>query len=112
MRRPPIRSNIRPKISSMPRQKSEAATFLDIYKLLVEQKRLQQELASMEQRQQQITRRLAVIERQVSYLEQQADQFRSGTAPATPTPQHPQVAQPMPPSEPASHGYETLTLDY
>ncbi|MGF1498378.1 MAG: hypothetical protein ACFB8W_16380 [Elainellaceae cyanobacterium] len=112
MRRSPIRSNIRPKISSMPRQKSEAAAFLDIYKLVVEQKRLQQELVSMEQRQQQITQRLAVIERQVAHLEQQADHLRQGGAqPGSTTPGQ-RAISPAPQAGSLSQGFETLTLDY
>ncbi|PSB18397.1 hypothetical protein C7B76_08375 [filamentous cyanobacterium CCP2] len=67
---------IRPKISTMPRQQSEAAAFLDIYKLVIEKKRLQQELQGMEQRRQQIVDRLAVLETQVSTLEKAAHQLR------------------------------------
>jgi hypothetical protein len=54
-----------PKFSTMPRQKSELVAGVDIYKLLIEKKRLQQELEMMEQRRQQIYQRLAVLENQL-----------------------------------------------
>ncbi|MEM7773051.1 MAG: hypothetical protein AAF327_21395 [Cyanobacteria bacterium P01_A01_bin.37] len=76
MRRTPIRSNIRPKISTMPRQQTEAAAYLDIYKLVVEKKRLQDELESIQQRQGQISDRLSVIEAQIQTIEDKAHQIR------------------------------------
>jgi predicted nucleic acid-binding Zn-ribbon protein len=76
MRRPPAKGTIRPQISTMPRQKTEAATFLDLYKLVIEKKRLQQELQSLEQRRQQITDRIAVLDSQVAELENNVQQMR------------------------------------
>lgn len=75
MRRPSAKVTFRP-ISTMPRQKTEAAAFLDLHKLVIEKKRLQQELQSLEQRQQQITNRLAVLDSQVAELENNAQQMR------------------------------------
>jgi len=60
----------------MPRQKTEAAAFLDLYKLVIEKKRLQQELQSLAQRRQQITNRLAVLDSQVAELENDVQQMR------------------------------------
>lgn len=57
------------KISTMPRSRSEATVHLELYKLLVEKQRLQQELDTLEQRQQQIHERLAVLNTQVTELE-------------------------------------------
>lgn len=111
MRRSPIRSNIRPKISSMPRQKSEAAAFLDIYKLVVEKKRLQQELNSIETRQGQIHARLNVLEQQIQTLENRAQALRqAGKLPeaearAIEKTLHSAVAEP-------SGQFKTITLDY
>lgn len=68
----PNRGHIRPKFSSMPRQKTEAAAFLDSYKLTVEKQRLQQELDSINQRRDQIMQRLATIERSVEPLDGQS----------------------------------------
>ena len=78
MRRIP-QNRIQPKISTLPRQRSEAAAFLDIYKLVVEKKRLQQELENMEQRRQQIASRLVTLDAQVADLEKNAQQIRSQT---------------------------------
>ncbi|MEB3211480.1 MAG: hypothetical protein VKL39_08995 [Leptolyngbyaceae bacterium] len=107
MRRSPIRSNIRPKISSMPRQKSEASAYLDIYKLVVEKKRLQQELESIEQRRVQISDRLNVINAKVDSLEGRAHQLRDaddgGQAPSTSS---------LPPRMEKVSQFETLTLEY
>jgi predicted nucleic acid-binding Zn-ribbon protein len=74
----PARGQIRPKISTMPRQQSEAAAFLDVYKLVIEKNRLQQELQTMDQRRQQIVDRLSVLETQVTALEDTAHQLREG----------------------------------
>lgn len=76
MRRPSARGTIRPKVSTMPRQKTEATAFLDLYKLVIEKKRLQQELHSLEQRRQQITDRIAVLDGQVAELENNVQQMR------------------------------------
>ncbi|GAB4370126.1 MAG: hypothetical protein Kow00121_10620 [Elainellaceae cyanobacterium] len=71
------KGQIRPKISTMPRQQSEAAAVLDVYKLVIEKKRLEQELQGIDQRRQQILDRLATLESQVAGLEQTAHQLRS-----------------------------------
>ncbi|WP_421657050.1 hypothetical protein [Leptothermofonsia sp. ETS-13] len=63
---------IRPKVSTLPRQKTEAAAYLDIYKLVNERKRLQQELEMLEQRRDRIQQRLTTIESQVAQLEETA----------------------------------------
>ncbi len=99
MTSPIRRGDIRPKLSSLPKQKTEAAAYLDSYKLAVEKKRLLQELSGMEQRRQQILRRLALIERQTSALDQSIHNLRS-----------PLPAPAMP--EPTSEDYMTFFLDY
>jgi prefoldin subunit 5 len=58
-RRPP--SRIPPKISTLPRQNSEATQYLDIYKLTIEKKRLQSQLVDLDQRRQRIQARLAEL---------------------------------------------------
>lgn len=63
--RPDAFSAFRPKISSMPRQKTEAAAYLDLYKLAVEKKRLQVELETIEQRRLLIQKRLTVLNSQM-----------------------------------------------
>jgi hypothetical protein len=61
-------TRISAKISTMPRPKTEAAAHLEMYKLLVEKQRLQQELQTIEQRRQQILDRLSVLDTQVAQL--------------------------------------------
>ena len=72
-------SQIRPKISTMPRQKTEAAAYLDIYKLVIEKTRLQQELATLEERRDRIQTRLDVLDVEIAALEQSAHQLRDAT---------------------------------
>lgn len=81
--RPPLsQSPNRPKVSTMPRPKTEAAAYLDIYKLVTERKRLEQELEALEQRRDRIVRRLEILSHQTTTLEQAAHQLRNETSPA------------------------------
>jgi hypothetical protein len=57
---------IRPKISTMPRPKSEASAYLNMYQLAVEKKRLQQELQQIQQRCLLIQQRLVDLDRQIA----------------------------------------------
>ncbi|MBW4658642.1 MAG: hypothetical protein KME15_08210 [Drouetiella hepatica Uher 2000/2452] len=74
--RTPSKGRILPKISTMPRQQTEAAAVLDLYKLAIEKNRLQQELQDIELRRLQILSRLTVLEGQVDSLEAKAHQMR------------------------------------
>lgn len=64
----PFRGLIRPKISTMPRQKTEATTYLSIYKLSVEKKRLEDELLHLEARKAQIEQRLTTLHQDIAAL--------------------------------------------
>lgn len=95
---------IRPKVSTMPRQKTEAAAYLDIYKLVNERTRLQQELESLEQRRDRIQQRLAVITQQVVQLEKDAHDLRDEV---------PVPPKPASDSRPTETGdFSTLFLEY
>jgi hypothetical protein len=107
MRRNIARIGIRPKISTMPRQQTEAAVLLDLYKLMVEKKRLQQELQSIDERRQQICDRMAILEQRTGELEQTSQQMRSAEKP---TPQL--ITPPRPKTAPPSGNFDTLFLDY
>ena len=108
----------RPKISTMPRQQTEAAAYLDIYKLVIEKKRLRQELEGMDDRRQQICDRLVILEQHITALEKTAHQVRDAEA----TPENP--ASPVSPQVPASRllvhkptkltdaAFDTLFLNY
>jgi peptidoglycan hydrolase CwlO-like protein len=113
MRRPPAKITMRP-ISTMPRPKTEATAFLDLYKLVIEKKRLQQELQSLEQRRQQITNRLAVLDSQVAELENNVQQMReempTSSAEATLQPTVKAVKMAIAPSP--SDTFDTLFLEY
>lgn len=103
------RGTIRPKISTMPRQKSEAAAFLDIYKLVVEKKRLQQELEGLDARRSQICDRIAVLEQQVAGLEGSVEQMRELEA-SSEAPKTDGGRSPKPPTQSSDHS--TFYLDY
>ncbi len=62
----------RPKFSSMPRQKTEAAAYLNLYKLSIEKKRLEHELATIDVRRGRIQKRLAFLNSQVAELDKNA----------------------------------------
>jgi predicted nucleic acid-binding Zn-ribbon protein len=108
---------IQPKISTMPRQQSEAAHYLDIYKLTVEKKRLRQELAAIEHRRQRIQERLTTLEAEVEILEDNAQFLRQPVAPSQPHSRvyrpagRPAHIRPVQAPETAS-AFEILTLDY
>ncbi|OUC15921.1 MAG: hypothetical protein B0A82_04325 [Alkalinema sp. CACIAM 70d] len=70
MRRPP--HAIHPKISTMPRPKTEASQYLDLYKMAIEKSRLENELATIEQRRLQIEQRLEQLAQKAVELEQSA----------------------------------------
>ncbi|HEY9750894.1 MAG TPA: hypothetical protein V6C63_19590 [Allocoleopsis sp.] len=96
---------IRPKISTMPRQRTEATVYLDVYKLVVERKRLQQELQKIEQRSQQINQRMTQLDQQIAELEAVLQQLRSGVAPEA-RPLLPQVKADQP------EAFDMLFLEY
>ena len=74
MRSPRQQRPIPPKISTMPRPQTAAATYLDLYKLVTEQQRLEQELATLEQRRDRIQTRLAELELHIGTLANAAQQ--------------------------------------
>ncbi|MBW4466653.1 MAG: hypothetical protein KME07_14615 [Pegethrix bostrychoides GSE-TBD4-15B] len=53
----------------MPRKQTAATAHLELYKLLIEKQRLEQELETLEQRQQQITERLTALASETGELE-------------------------------------------
>jgi hypothetical protein len=65
-----------PKVSTMPRQVTEAAQYLDLYKLTVEKKRIEQELESIDERRQRLCDRLAEINQETETLDARATTLR------------------------------------
>ncbi|MFZ9736380.1 MAG: hypothetical protein ACO3EZ_00035 [Prochlorotrichaceae cyanobacterium] len=96
----PFRGLIRPKISTMPRQKTEATAYLSIYKLSVEKKRLEDELQHLETRKVQIEQRLTALHQDIETIKASVpEQPPSNPAPQPPSPKHHQ-------------GFETIFLEY
>ncbi|MGG6238131.1 hypothetical protein ACQ4N7_05780 [Nodosilinea sp. AN01ver1] len=108
-----------PKVSTMPRPQTEAAQYLDMYKLTVEKKRLQQELEYIDERRQRLCDRLAEINRETEGLDAQAAILRQ-PAQSPPTATRPQGLSFAPTanvylperSTSAPDDYNTLMLDY
>ncbi|TVP62586.1 MAG: gas vesicle protein [Leptolyngbya sp. LCM1.Bin17] len=115
-------SKIYPKVSTMPRQRTEADDYLDMYKLTVEKKRIQQEIDSINQRRQRLLARLADIEQQTEGLGNCAEGLRhQASATATPKPSPPRTSHSIPTSTvylpdranpSAPQDYSTVVLDY
>ncbi|WP_218079499.1 hypothetical protein [Anthocerotibacter panamensis] len=61
----PVPGMIRPKLSSLPRAKTEAARYLELHKLATEKSRLEQELCRIAARTTVIHNRLAVLKQQM-----------------------------------------------
>ena len=82
MYRSPCRGKIRPKLSSMPVQRSQARVHLNVYKLAVEKERLEQELVNLETRRQQLRERLGILnnqmEKELSWAEQSRNNLNKG----------------------------------
>lgn len=120
--RPP--SRIFPKVSTLPRQRTEAAHYLDMYKLTIEKKRIQQELDNISQKQRLLQDRLTEIDDQLGTLNDGAETMRQQDEQhysAKPKSMPPRATQPMPTSniylpERSTHAtpedYNTVVLDY
>ncbi|UKP00205.1 gas vesicle protein [Nostoc sp. UHCC 0870] len=63
------RGAIRPKITTMPRSKSESSHQLELYKLVTEQQRIKQELEFIEQRSVLLKQRLITLKTQIEDTE-------------------------------------------
>ncbi|NER78539.1 MAG: hypothetical protein F6K42_02980 [Leptolyngbya sp. SIO1D8] len=110
MNSPRPSSRIHPKISTMPRQRSEAAHYLDIYKLTIEKKRLKQELTALDQRRDRLQERLQILDQQIADLNHTAQRLqepRNASEPNSvvyPPAQYPDSQDP--------ENFQTVTLDY
>ncbi len=70
------RGTIRPKVTTMPRSKSEASSQLELYKLVTEQQRIKQELHFIEQRTSILKQRLNTLKDQIAETEQNINKLR------------------------------------
>ncbi|MCS6815580.1 MAG: gas vesicle protein [Cyanobacteria bacterium] len=112
MNRPSIPAGqIRPKISNMPRQQSEDQACLEVYKLVVERKRLQRELDRLEQRKAQIQNRIHLLETEIRQRDQEIQQSRRQVTLRSPSPVAKTPSQPTPPKA-KDPGFDMLTLEY
>lgn len=112
---------IRPKISSIPRQNSAAATSLDVYKLQLEKTRLQKRLNALHHQEQDIQQRLQQIEQELSQCEHKGNNPGSSGTGATVLDDaersphlHPlgQKSQQQHNLAPSGHQFETFVVDY
>jgi chromosome segregation ATPase len=104
---------IQPKLSAIPRRKSEDGIYRSLYQLSVEKKRLQEELADLQERSEVIQKRLSTIEDQLGSLETDVKKLgdraesKSATNPVQNNPQKP----PETPSK-SDSDMNTFMVDY
>ncbi len=103
-------TDARPRISSMPRQTTEAAAYLSLYKLSIEKKRLEYELETIEQRRQSIQKRLVLLESQVAEASQSAESMRNDAA--TQPIVQPAASRIAKQATPDPAAFKTLFLEY
>ncbi len=109
----------RSQISTMPRPKTQATAYLNAYKLTIEKQRLEQELASLQLRQQRVQKQLAFIDSQVAEIEKGVSQARSPQS-RIPSIDH-ALTQALPSAKvvtaatgfsPESKEFETMVVEY
>jgi hypothetical protein len=90
--------------STMPRNKSEASNQLELYKLITEKQRIQQELAFIEQQTGVLKQRLSILKTQINSTENNIHQLRQIESVVPP------VAQPKILFE--TKKYQTFEIEY
>ncbi|MGC9526933.1 MAG: sugar ABC transporter ATP-binding protein [Limnospira sp.] len=105
---------IQPKLSTIPRRQSEVNLYRSLYQLSVEKKRLQQELADLQDRSEVIQQRLSNIEGKLGQLEadvkQLGDRGESQSAIHPPKTQNPETRSQIPSK--SDSDMNTFTVDY
>ena len=105
----PFRGQIRPKISTMPRPQSESTAYLEIYKLTVEKKRLQDELQHISERKVQIEQRLIALHKEIDHI--QGTIATEETIDSLDIPVAPEPAK-LPQKPRPTEGFDTQFLEY
>lgn len=98
------RGAIRPKVTTMPRSKSEASNQLELYKLVTEQQRIKQELNFIEQRTVLLKQRLITLKTQIEDTERNIQNLRGIEAKNSPV-SRPQIFF-------ESNNYQTFDIEY
>lgn len=99
------RGVIRPKVTTMPRNKTEASTQLELYKLVTEQQRLKQELQFIEQRRVMLKQRLSTLKSQIAETETTINQLRHNDSKITQIPVRTNIFV-------ESNNYQTFEIEY
>ncbi|QIZ71791.1 hypothetical protein [Oxynema aestuarii] len=80
MQRPRPQTPIHSKLTNIPRNNTEAGEQLELYKLLTQRQRIEQEMKVMQQRLQVLEEQLEVIDRHIENSEQKARQLRQSSS--------------------------------
>ena len=96
----------------MPRQQSESSHYLNLYKLTVERKRLNQELVSLNKRRDRIQDRLTVLEQEIAVHNDQARELGEANTPSPQSLSEPSSVVYPPATASNVDPYKTVTLDY
>ena len=99
------RGLIRAKVSTMPRNKSDASSQLELYKMVTEKQRIQRELYGIKERMFVLQKRLDVLNHQIEETEKTIHRLRQ---PHSTTVQN--ISQKKDTSEP--HNYHTFEIEY
>ncbi len=98
------RSISRPKISTMPRPKSDASSQLDLYKMVTEKQRIQRDMHSIKERMILLQQRLDILNEQIEETEKTIHKLRQP---------HPNTAQNIVRSNIfAESSYQTFEVEY
>lgn len=98
------RGIIRPKVTTMPRNKSESSSQLELYKLVTEQQRIQDELAFIEQRTVLLKQRLSTLRNQIATTERNIQNLRYSDDKIVQMP-HPKIFR-------ETNSYQTFEIEY
>lgn len=99
------RSIIRPKISTMPRPKSDASSQLDLYKMITEKQRIQRDMYCIKERMIVLQQRLDVLNEQIETTEKTINRLRQPNS---------NIEQNIMPSHTyvESSNYQTFEIEY
>ncbi len=108
------RRTIRPTISTIPRNQSEAAKQLELYKMVTKRQRIQQELQFMEQRLQVLKQQMSSLDSQIESTEKTIQDLRQSppTSSESSTPQTSLPRPTAPHKDVKSSHFQTFYLEY
>lgn len=105
---------VRPTISTIPRNQTEAAKQLELYKMVTKRQRIQQELQFMEQRLQVLKQQMSILDRQIESTEKTIQNLRQSppSSSESATPKTSSQSPTTPHKGVKSSNFQTFYLEY